>query len=183
MKELNAMEKKRIEKYAKRAIERINYDGKMVDIVEIARKYGFKILTTKMTDNTDGFIIINPRNNIIFNIPGDRFIGFNSEKSVEQKRFIIAHELGHYFLHYMDANRDGEMFAKRENIKGRNEDEQDVDYFAACVLMPQDAFVEHYNVLKNKNLSEEKIISELSELFVVEEESVRRRISETKENL
>lgn len=178
MKELDAMEKNIIETYAKKSIERIDYDGKMVDIVEIAQKYGFKILTTKMADNTDGFIVVNPDANKIFNISGTKFIGFNFEKTLEQKRFIIAHELGHYLLHYMAANRDGEMFAKRENIKGKNDDEQDVDYFAACVLMPEEAFLKEYHALKKQKKNEEQIIEKLAELFVVEKESVKRRIGE-----
>lgn len=178
MKELNTMEKIDIERYAKNAVARINYNGEMVDIVEIVKKYGFKILTAKMADNTDGFIIVNPGNKMLFHIPGEKFIGFNSEKTIQEKRFIIAHELGHYLLHYQAANKDGEMFAMREHIKGKDNNEQDVDYFAACVLMPKEEFSKKYHMLKRKKESRQEIVKELAKIFVVEEESVDRRIEE-----
>lgn len=56
-------------------------------------------------------------------------------------RFTIAHELGHYFLHFLFplkmGNRQGPMRARRY---GSGRVEWEANWFAAGLLMPGDAF-------------------------------------------
>lgn len=52
-------------------------------------------------------------------------------------RFTIAHELGHYFLHYRFANLAQPMTYARG---GRNRAETEANVFAAALLMPEDPF-------------------------------------------
>ena len=88
------------------------------------------------------------------------------------KRFIIAHELGHYILHC----KDEKIYAHRESAHGRSDEENDVDYFAACLLMPANSFKTAFE--KTKSISFIEKIKELQRIFDVPFESVVRRIDE-----
>jgi Zn-dependent peptidase ImmA (M78 family) len=58
-------------------------------------------------------------------------------------RFTLAHELGHY---YIDAHRIGlkkgllKPHPSRTNQKQFNQIEREADYFASCLLMPEERF-------------------------------------------
>lgn len=63
-------------------------------------------------------------------------------------RFTIAHELGHYMLHYLYANQIqkkglDKVIAERYGF-GREETEANV--FAACFLMPEDRYISEYKI-------------------------------------
>lgn len=63
--------------------------------------------------------------------------------SPERDKFTIAHELGHYVLHYLwkkkkDENFPDRVFALR---KGSDRIEWEANWFAAALLMPRDKFV------------------------------------------
>lgn len=177
MKGLNDMEKRMIEEKAKEILKEHHTGTGFVDVVEIAKKVGFIIFNALLDDVDDGFIIVSPEEMELFGENGTKFIGFNSDRNIERKRFILAHELGHYFLHYNDKSI---LYAMREDKKGKNEEEQDVDYFAACLLMPEDAFRNKVEELKNKKCSGREIIAVLKDFFGVEEVPVTRRIEELK---
>ena len=61
---------------------------------------------------------------------------------------------------------------------GKDEQENEADYFAACILMPQHSFVRHYNQLKERGLGIVDIIDNLQAIFKTPRESVKRRIDE-----
>ena len=94
----------------------------------------------------------------------------------ESKRFIIAHELSHYFLHYKPQQAEP-MFMHRENIKGKNEEENDADYFAACLLMPDKMFASDYHDLTHAYGADVAAIK-LQRKYRVPMASVKRRIVE-----
>ncbi len=52
-------------------------------------------------------------------------------------RFTMAHELGHYFLHYVFQERVDELIINRE---GTDRAESEANWFAEALLMPADAF-------------------------------------------
>lgn len=142
------------------------------NITALATLIGFKVgESDNIDDYDDGFIYISEDK-------GKKVIGVNSNRSLKQKRFIVAHELGHYFLHYNENNNS--LFAFRENRKGKDFRENEADYFAACLLMPADIFSQKYISLKKSKMrySEQEIIDELSDIFCVTNESVIRRIKE-----
>ncbi|MCV7013063.1 ImmA/IrrE family metallo-endopeptidase [Mycolicibacterium madagascariense] len=57
--------------------------------------------------------------------------------SARRDRFTIAHELGHYFLHYLHAKEQGEKSFSRG---GRDRAETEANVFASALLMPAEAF-------------------------------------------
>ena len=174
--EVSEERKKEINNIAQDVLKEVHYtdNSGAVDIIAIAEKLGFAVGNAVMTDDADGFVIVKKGEKEILGIKTDRLIGVNSEKDLEWKRFIIAHELGHYKL---ESNAE-EIYAHREHKTGKNMRENEADFFAACILMPQDIFEKNYNELKKREENKEKIITTLADKFVVTPRMVARRIGE-----
>ena len=77
-----------------------------------------------------------------------------------RKRFTIAHELGHFFLHIKDqekprtliADYSSEVMFRTSNIQRSAERQQleiEANFFAAELLMPEDKVKEIYQIVKN----------------------------------
>lgn len=180
---LNDMEKRKIADESKKILEEFNYQSGEVDVLELAKQLGFQVGIAPLIDEEDGFIIVDDSTNSIQKLTGlrtDKIIGVNSERDIQTKRFIIAHELGHYCLHYEEEVSDG-MYAHRENRKGKNDNENDADFFAACLLMPGKSFDKKYRELRDKELSEDDIVILLANHFNVPKESAARRVVEITE--
>lgn len=169
---LTKLEKRNIEKKASELLKRYGYiDGqdKYIDSVKIARSLGFIVgESKKLPDQEDGFIFVHPDNDL-------KIIAVNNNRSSEDKRFIVAHEIGHFILHNKSLD---EQFMLREHIKGKNSDENDADYFAACLLMPYNSFKEEASILRNIGYDEYEIISKLQAIFHTNQESIKRRLEE-----
>lgn len=73
--------------------------------------------------------------------PGDFTVIIPTHTSQLRDRFTIAHELGHYFLHYRapDSHRVGERTSTFTRL-GRNVAETQANVFASNILMPADHF-------------------------------------------
>lgn len=65
-----------------------------------------------------------------------------SHTSLVRDRFTIAHELGHYYLHYVWPHEQGKLSDRRVYAlrKGTNRIEWEANWFAAGFLMPERAF-------------------------------------------
>ena len=175
------MEKAHIENECEKVLKRANYNDGEVDIIALAKMLGFTVGMSPLPDSEDGFIIVDNTKKYtkkILNINSDKIICVNSERDIKEKKFILAHELGHYFLHYQGTqNEQLGYFAHRENKKGKDEYENDVDYFAACLLMPKEQFKVKFKELRMKyNIGDCIII--LSDYFKAPLQSVLRRIDE-----
>lgn len=172
---LTKMEKQRIEQIVHKLLTRYEYNdpnNNCIDIVKFANSVGFRVgESKKLSDIDDGFIFISENKE-------ERIIGVNYNRTLEEKRFIVAHELAHYYLHY---NKDLKgAYMHREHIKGKNEIENDADFFAACILMPKESFLEKYSYLKNKKYDTYDIVDALQSLYQTPRESILRRIEEVK---
>ena len=168
---LSIMEKKVIENRANAvlsAFQKAYGNCVYVDAVKLARFFGFSVEEkNNLPINEDGYIVVSEDKT-------EKSIVVNNARSIEFKRFIIAHELAHYLLHY--TGEEG-LFEHRENKKGKSTEENDADYLAACVLMPAEAFKEQYKLLRKK-YTPRGTVRELQIIFRTPEESVERRIAE-----
>ena len=169
--ELSKMDRHAIEKKVTDWLSAYGYSfehGQDIDIVKFARHHGFIVGNAVLDDNDDGFLAIHPRR------AKGKVIGVNSNRSLEWKRFIIAHELAHFALHY-----DGkQVYLHREHKSGRNDTENEADYFAAALLMPRESFRRVYETLREDGLSGKVLVKSLAEKFIVPVESAERRIPE-----
>ena len=74
------------------------------------------------------------------------------------------------------------MYAHREHKKGKDDKENEADFFAANLLMPREAFTNRFNELKQKNLTPEEIIVLLADKFCVTHIMAERRLKELEIN-
>lgn len=183
MSKLSRIQKEDIEKKAQETLSRIGLSDteEPIDAVTIARKLGFNVGNAVMDDDDDGFIVIDEGRNDILGIETNKLIGVNSARPLAWKRFIIAHEIAHYILHYPEV-KDKRLYAHRDHVKGKSDDENDADFFAACLLMPRELFTKRYNELKEKSLELKDIVVLLADRFAVTQPMAERRIGELKLN-
>lgn len=170
---MDKMEKNRIEALAYELLKELNYSlENPVDVIEVAKKMDIAVGTAELEDGVDGFLLIDNNDCNLLGSGKSKVIGVNSKREFNEKRFIIAHEIGHYKLNYNNEKQ----FAFRESAHGRNREENDIDYFAACLLMPKDAVIKASNEIKDKNIME--ICKLLAVKFSVPVESMLRRLQE-----
>lgn len=171
---LSIMDKQTIEKIVNDLLVQSGYNDGIdayVDIAKLARFAGFRVGETSLLPfKDDGFISISKDKK-------KKIIGVNNDRAFEEKRFIVAHELAHYFLHYKDSYC-GDAIMHREHVKGKNAQENDADYFAACILMPKESFSKLYHGLCAKKHTQTQIIDYLQIVFRTPRESIKRRIEE-----
>lgn len=96
-----------------------------------------------------------------------------SHTSLVRDRFTVAHELGHYYLHYVWPKQVGkdipdQVVALR---KGTNRIEWEANWFAAAFLMPRAEFESQFKALK-------KDVSALADYFNVSRRAVEIRIQD-----
>lgn len=74
--------------------------------------------------------------------PADFTIIVPSHTSLLRDRFTVAHELGHYYVHYVYPKHIGSLSADRIMAlrKGSNRIEWEANWFAAAFLMPSASF-------------------------------------------
>lgn len=176
---LSNMDKRTIEQQATLLLAQYGYDtitDDYVDVVNFVQALGFVVGNAALDDNEDGFLAMRPSSfaNKDNDLSSDKIIGVNAKRTLEWKRFIIAHEFAHSVLHY----KEGQVYLHREHIKGKNCDENDADFFAAALLMPRDSFIRVYNQLTRQGLKSNALYMQLATIFRVPFDSVPRRIDE-----
>ncbi|GAA6155815.1 hypothetical protein NBRC116588_12880 [Pyruvatibacter sp. HU-CL02332] len=73
--------------------------------------------------------------------PGKFKIYISPDTSVERDNFTIAHELGHYVLHFLWQRHKGKQLERMAaNRFGSNRVEWEANWFAAAFLMPEKEF-------------------------------------------
>lgn len=173
------MDKRAIETQVSALLKAYGYvpdKNSYVDIVDFVRKWGFVVGNAKLDDQEDGFLVIHASKTAQNDkdTPNDKIIGVNANRSLNWKRFIIAHEFAHSILHY----KAGEIYLHRENKKGKDNEENEADYFAAAVLMPEDSFRRIYTQLEENGLNKAAACLQLATIFKVPLDSVFRRVDE-----
>ena len=81
--------------------------------------------------------IADSRESLHVNGPRDFTIYLSTVTSARRDRFTLAHELGHYVLHYL---YEGESGPRSFNRGERNSLETQANVFASSLLMPRDEF-------------------------------------------
>ncbi|MFJ9313758.1 ImmA/IrrE family metallo-endopeptidase [Pimelobacter simplex] len=126
-----------ISAYAERVGERhkIYTDG-VADVHRLVRKLGGRVAHS----NGDESLRVRSDSDFTVYVP--------ETTSPRRDRFTIAHELGHYFLHYLLPRRHAEELEDEEELRfargGRNRAETEANVFAASLLMPETEFRKIY---------------------------------------
>lgn len=101
---------------------------------------------------------------------GTKTIGYDMSESEVRQRFTQAHELGHYVLHSAKSNvfMDAVLFKRQSDGYTTQEArmEQEANYFAANILMPE-VLVKREVESLHKDLHDEENVRELADRFQV----------------
>ena len=150
------------------------------DIIKFATENEkFLVQSLNMGEDTSGMMLYD-KNNFVAGTNSNKLIVIKRGLSEEKSRFIVAHELGHYYL--SDHNKP--QLAHREIETIDNEDEKKAEYFARSILMPKENVSKFIKLLKDfdKNIPEEKIIKLIATMYTVTEKKAKIRYYEIMEN-
>jgi Zn-dependent peptidase ImmA (M78 family) len=109
----------------------------------------------------------------------DGIIYVSEDASVQDKRFIVSHELGHYLLHnknlWISEEDEIDWKLDREELLNTNDEiEQQANWFAASFLMPEDKVRFEWEVAQEFGGSAK--LSEFAEVFGVTKDMARWRL-------
>lgn len=144
-------------------------DNAPLDLVKFAtNKLGIKYSEQDLDKGVSGFLRQTEENSSVYEIV------VNQNHGPKRKRFTVAHELGHFFMHKHLISRslqpafraEAGTMNKNDLIKGYHEVE--ANRFAASILLPEDKVKEEYD--KGKR------VAELAKYFNVSEMAVGFRL-------
>jgi len=130
----------------------------IIDICDVVRSIGGDI-SEQIVGLDDGIVMRNGN--------GFQIIRPTLQDEMK-KKFFVAHDLGHLFLHmgYMISNNIWEKQSSSEcRIFKSVEQEYQANKFALCFLMPQNQFIKELNANKKKDNSVE--VAKLADYFNV----------------
>lgn len=161
--------KSSIEEMATDTLHRHGLHSIPVDLIALANRLGIKVNNAKFSEPNLAALLSKRGSNV--------WILLDEASHPHRKRFSIAHELGHHFLH---LETDGEMIDRDTNffrVNGYGSDETaqerlkeiEANQFAAALLMPER--------LIRQSWQDRPSISKLARLFQVSEEAMGYRIA------
>lgn len=165
---LSDKRKAEIETCAETILTRNNLQTPGFDLAKfLTETEGFLVGEQSMDDGTTGLLLVNDREKIC-GMNGHKLIATDSSLQNEEnykarRRYITAHEYGHYILH----KQDSQLFAHRDVIHQDSLQEQEADYFARCLLMPKNLVASVLTAEMAKSLNNEEKISMIARVFNV----------------
>lgn len=142
-----------------------------IDLIKIANQNGIKVHNAKFSEDKISGMLSKRGDNVTMLI--------NQSDYPNRKRFSIAHELGHHFLHLLE---DGEIIDTEidlfrfETNDTDNEDslkyrEIQANQFAAALLMPEDLLRDYFD----RGIND---LKDLADLFKVSQEAMGYRLNQ-----
>ena len=131
-----------------------------INIEALAKKLTIKIFVDFLPDDISGILDFRNEPAIIL---------INSTHGLNRRRFSLAHEIGHFYLHKPSGiHVDKQTFFRNiKSQKGLDEIEIEANRFAAELLMPADLLTNELEQFFDPIDSDEDVISELSKKFEV----------------
>lgn len=163
-----------IEAKAQKVLEDAKATALPIDLTKVAKGNGITISEApSKSDELSGLLLKSEKKTLV---------GVNAFHHSNRKRFTIAHELGHYFLHetgdtFVDENSNLELLVKfRDNSAPFSQEEREANSFAAALLMPAESVKKHFNGLLDVIDDTAEIIKKLSDKYEVSYDAMMYRL-------
>lgn len=172
------MRRSEVKKRAEEFCEQNGINSYPVEIVRVCNENGLKVFEEYLQPDVSGLIVVDEKEWQKYE--SNQFIVVNLVDLAARRRFTIAHELAHFILH-RNGNR---LYAHRDmtNAGGfRNSIEQEADYFAANILMPENLIREKVEMLKDEvwgKIPDFALIREIACSFAVSEAAAKVRLKQ-----
>ncbi len=157
-----------VESTANEVLKRHNLTTVPIDPVMLAQREGIKVNNAKFSDDNMAGMIVKRGDDVSMLV--------NYDDPPYRKRFTIAHELGHHFLHLVGAgeyvDKEANLFRQQpggeRTMTPERRKEIQANMFAASLLMPEDEVRRYWK--------ERRSIEELAKIFNVSEEAMGYRV-------
>ncbi|MBO7310629.1 MAG: ImmA/IrrE family metallo-endopeptidase [Clostridia bacterium] len=126
------MRNKDIPEYALSVLREHGIDTVPFDVLELARGEGIKVYK-----NSDVRLLCPTEYGRIFCHNDKSIIVYDDTRTHSQKRFTVAHELGHYFLKHREEHERFERYLELQRIRHGRHVERQADIFAQAILNPK----------------------------------------------
>ncbi|WP_394664914.1 ImmA/IrrE family metallo-endopeptidase [uncultured Chryseobacterium sp.] len=149
--------------------------SKIIPLEEIAEYEGIEVFYDHYDEGTFDGMTVYDEDDFYIHINIDNYNKYGSPRS----RFTLAHEFGHYFI---DSHRLGLKMGILEPHPSKIDKiqfakiEREADYFAACLLMPEESF--RKDISNNKMGFSFDVISDLSKEYEVSKTACALRFAE-----
>jgi len=149
--------------------------GPAVDVEAIARQHQIVVQHQKVDDSFSGFLLRT-------NNPAAIVIGVNERHPPVRRRFTIAHELGHFFLHEHEKLRVDQgtfVINRRDERSSTGTDIQEIEAnaFAAELLMPREFVLNDIDDFKKNPISDHTLLAGIAHRYGVSEAAMAIRLS------
>ncbi len=159
----SGLSKASVDALAARIAQQVGYEPGG-DLGAIVKQLGGRIVVNNVWDESDA-----TSGSIKIEENGYFVVAVASHTGVERDRFTIAHELGHYILHFLWPKQNGKPVGTVEARRyGSGRVEWEANWFAAGFLMPADSFRAAWVELGG-------VLGELANRFGVSTEAARIR--------
>lgn len=164
------LSRQEIEQKARDILRQHGLETIPINPVSLANQLGIQVNNAKFNNDTIAAMIAKRGDNLMLLV--------NQDDPPYRKRFSIAHELGHHFLHlisdgeFVDKESDlfrGVEFEDSKAFLDRDRQEVQANIFAAALLMPEDMVREEF-----KNVSS---VDELAIKFGVSSQAMAIRLT------
>jgi len=170
---MKTISRKAIEAKAKEMLEKCQITEAPVPVERIAQALGLTVEEAKLGEEVSGVLVVSA---------GKGTIGFNSSQSFVRQRFTIAHELGHYLLHFapdklfIDKKYTAVFNRDQNSATGEQLEERQANQFAAALLMPEELLRKELDQM-HFDLTDEHELRELALRFGVSGQAMTLRLA------
>jgi Zn-dependent peptidase ImmA (M78 family) len=162
--------RKHIRRLAESLLSAHSVDSPPVNVKRIAIDEGLNVVELEAEDSLSGFL---DRRR------GKPLIGVNSKHTSTRRRFTIAHELGHHFLHSESFYFDESVLRFRDALSSEGTDlrEMEANLFAAELLMPTGLLEAELADFDGLDLNNDKGIEVLAKRYGVSPQALIYRLN------
>lgn len=148
------------------------------DIVKYLKAQDFSVASNVLDSDTTGMLFVDDEN-FVPDTETHRLIVVNSllqeqANFIQRRRFIVAHEYAHFVLH----KNESRQYAHRDTSKREKAEEKEADYFARCLLMPEESVKAVLSLPQMKETTWENKVSLVSRVFNVTKKKAEQRLKE-----